>query len=38
MTNQELIDIAQRTFLANYRQAPIVIRAWRRRSRSKPAG
>ena len=25
MTNQELIDIAQRAFLANYRQAPIVL-------------
>ena len=25
MTNQQLIDIAQRAFLANYRQAPIVL-------------
>jgi predicted acetylornithine/succinylornithine family transaminase len=25
MTNQQLIDIAQRSFLANYRQAPIVL-------------
>src|SRR5690349_24670398 len=25
MSNQELIDIANRSFLANYRQAPIVL-------------